>query len=324
MNTQRLPVSIIVPTRNCAATLSEHLEKMRPVLDCASEVIGVDGSSEDGTAEILKKYLNHRVGAKFLSLPAGLYEGWNAAVAEAGQPWVYFSTIGDFIELDGLRELLVRAESGKLDLLISPPRMMEEDGVKSSSRKWPIHYLAEAFNEKETRLLSLDEKILGFFSFFTASILGSSASNIYSTSFLRKHPFATDFGHAGDTIWAVRYFEKMQVGICPVPVATFRCGWKLKESDAVNQRLNYLKMCEEAEKQVKNISTQINNHFFEGWFSAYKNSNLVLWDWLASQADLAADHHALVEDMKKMEAELNRRIPERIFNAISRRISKTV
>ena len=109
MPEEKLPVSVIVPTRNCSTSLSEHLEKMGPVLDCAAEVIGVDGSSDDGTGEILNNFLMQRDGTKFLSLPPGLYQGWNAAVAEANQPWVYFSTIGDFIELDGLRELIGRA-----------------------------------------------------------------------------------------------------------------------------------------------------------------------------------------------------------------------
>lgn len=295
---------------------------MRPVLESASEVIGVDGSSDDGSAEILNQFLNHRVETKFLSLPPGLYQGWNAAVAEANQPWVYFSTIGDFIELDGLHELIGRAESAQLDLLISPPLMVEEDGVTCSSRKWPIHDLTKALDLNETHFLDLDQKILGFCSFFTASILGSSASNLYATRFLKEHPFVTDFGHAGDTMWAVRNFEKMKVGICPTAVASFRSGWRLLDSDAVNQRLTYLRMCEEAEKKIQTISLQTNSRFYEGWFSAYKNSNLVLWDWLASQAELAADHHALVEDMKKIEAELNRRLPERIFNALSRRIQK--
>jgi hypothetical protein len=313
-----LPVSVIIPTRNCRSELVEHLKMMHPVFEKAAQVIGVDGSSEDGTAEVLGEFIESRSNAKFLSLPPGLYEGWNAAVAEAEQPWVYFSTIGDFISLDGLSKLLGSADSLKLDLVISPPKMVQEDGT-DSPLKWPIHHFTSAFKTKEIHVLSLEQKILGFCSYFTGSILGSSASNIYKTDFLKQHPFPTDFGHAGDTIWAVRNLTDMRAAIIPENFATFRLGWKFKEADARIQRDTFEKMCNEAKITLEKISKE-KQDFLQGWFSALTDSKLILWNWLASQAELAKAHHDLVECNKKMEIELQKRFPERVFQMIRRRL----
>ena len=311
-----LPVSVIIPTRNCRGELVEHLKMMQPVFEKAAQVICVDGSSEDGTAEVLREFTESRPNAKFLSLPPGLYEGWNAAVAEAQQPWVYFSTIGDFISLDGLSKLLGSAESLKLDLVISPPKMVQEDGT-ASPQKWPIHHFTSSFKTKEIHVLSLEQKILGFCSFFTGSILGSSASNVYNTGFLKQHPFPTDFGHAGDTIWAVRNLIDMRAAIIPENFATFRLGWKFKEADARIQRDTFEKMCNEAKKTLGKIP-KAEYDFFQGWFSALSDSKLVLWNWLASQAELAKSHHELIAVNQKMAIDLEKRLPERIFQMIRR------
>jgi glycosyltransferase involved in cell wall biosynthesis len=315
-----LPVSVIIPTRNCRSELVEHLKMMQPVFEKAAQVIGVDGSSEDGTAEVLSEFIESRPNAKFLSLPPGLYEGWNAAVAEADQPWVYFSTIGDFISLEGLSKLLGSADSLKLDLVISPPKMVQEDGT-DSPLKWPIHHFTSSSKTKEIHVLSLEQKILGFCSFFTGSILGSSASNIYKTDFLKQHPFPTDFGHAGDTIWAVRNLTDMRAAIIPENFATFRLGWKFKEADARIQRDTFEKMCDEAKITLEKIS-KAEYDFLQGWFSALCDSKLVLWNWLASQAELAKSHHELIAVNQKMAIDLEKRLPERIFQVIQRRLMK--
>jgi len=315
-----LPVSVIIPTRNCRDELIEHLKMMHPVFEKAAQVIGVDGSSEDGTAEVLREFIESRSNAKFLSLPPGLYEGWNAAVAEAEQPWVYFSTIGDFISLDGLTKLMGNAGSLKLDLLISPPKMVQEDGAPSS-QTWPIHHFTSAFKTKEIHVLSLEQKILGFCSYFTGSILGSSASNIYKTDFLKQHPFPTDFGHAGDTIWAVRNLIEMRAAIILENFATFRLGWKFKEADARIQRDTFEKMCKEAKITLGKISIA-EYDFLHGWFSALCDSKLVLWNWLASQAELAKSHNELIAVNQKMAIDLKKRLPEWIFQMIQRRLMK--
>lgn len=316
----KLPVSIIIPTRNCHSALLQHLEKMNPVFERVAQLIGVDGSSEDGTAKTLCDYLKSHPASKFLSLPPGLYEGWNAAVSEAQQPWVYFSTIGDFISLDGLSKLLGSADFLNLDLLISPPKMVQEDGT-ASPQKWPIHHFTSSFKTKEIHVLSLEQKILGFCSYFTGSILGSSASNIYNADFLKQHPFPTDFGHAGDTIWAVRNLIEMRAAISSENFATFRLGWKFKDADARIQRDTFEKMCNEAKITLGKIS-KAEYDFLQGWFSALCDSKLVLWNWLASQAELAKSHHELIAVNQKMAMDLEKRLPERIFQMIQRRLMK--
>src|SRR5207248_6943191 len=49
----RLPIGVVVPTRNSASLAPEHLETMRPWLDQVEQVVVVDSFSKDGTVQLL-------------------------------------------------------------------------------------------------------------------------------------------------------------------------------------------------------------------------------------------------------------------------------
>jgi hypothetical protein len=86
-----------------------------------------------------------------------------------------------------------------------------------------------------------------------------------------------------------------------------------------------LRLSEEGKKSfAKAGALEQELQFLAGWFEGLTASKELLWNWLADQAELAADHHALVEDMQKMEEELARRWPERIYRAVARRFSSCV
>jgi len=313
----KLPVSLIIPTRNCRDALLQHLGDVRETLEEAEEIIGVDGESSDGTAEVLRDFCSARDGASFLSLPPGLYEGWNRAVAAATQPWIYFSTVGDTIQPGGLESLWQRGEKLGANLILSAPRMVGANGITSAERKWPIHYLAAACEDRESCLTTW-EVVLGCCSFFSGSILGSSASNLYATSLLKQIPFPTDFGHGGDTMWGVQALPHLRVAILPKEVATFTLHWQCKQSDAREQRELFFRMSQTASSVLATMKPGLETGFLQAWLEAHTASKMELWDWLASQADLARQHHELVADMKRMAAEMERRWPERIWRAVQR------
>lgn len=316
-----LPISLILPTRNCVEELRRHRAEMEVVLPLVAEVIAADSESSDGTAQLLTEWLSSHPNAKILSLPPGLYEAWNSAVKEASQPWIYFSTIGDIITPEGLASLKKTAEETDADLVISPPIMREADGKTPASIMWPVHHFAEKFKSLPYRPISLTENILSFFSYIPTTFLGSSASNLYKTSTLKKYPFPTEFGHAGDVAFATRYAKKLSVTLHPHEVATFTLSWKFTESSASQQRDIVLRLCHEAKESLAhaNDDTYL---FLDAWFTSMTASKMMLWDWLASYDDMHQNYHRMTEVIKDLETQISQRFPERIWLAIKRLAQK--
>lgn len=316
-----LPVSVIIPTRNCRSELVEHLKMMQPVFEKAAQVIGVDGSSEDGTAELLREFTESRLNAKFLSLPPGLYEGWNAAVAEAQQPWVYFSTIGDWTTLLGLDRIMGLAGECLADVVVSPPRMVQGPSRQLVSIRWPIHFLSEGLGAKPYAFLDPCEAIRWACSFLPSSFLGSSASNLYRTQLLNQHPFPVTFQRAGDTAWAIEVSGKAKFVILKESIADFLVE---DRSGGLSAAAKY-QLIRSLQDLAKNkISGGIfpEKAWILGWMNALFESQNIPWQWLSSQDQLAEKYHDLIQINQQMEKEIQSRLPERIFQMIQRRLKK--
>lgn len=294
---------------------------MEEVLPRVAQVVAADSESSDGTAELLSEWLSGHQAAKILSLPPGLYEAWNAAVKEANQPWVYFSTIGDIITVEGLAALHRTAEETAADVVISPPIMREADGVTPSSTKWPVHYHAEHFSHLPYYELSLEERILSFYSYIPQTFLGSSASNLYKTSTLQKKPFPAEFGHVGDVAFGIRYAKELEVVFYPHEVATFTLSWKGKDMSASAQRDTVLRLSAEAQKMLSLIGED-SLEFLRGWFPSIMAYKMVLWDWLSSDDEMRQNYHKMVESIQDLEKQLQQRFPERIWLAIQRIVQR--
>jgi glycosyltransferase involved in cell wall biosynthesis len=186
-----------------------------------AEIIAIDSTSTDGTSEVLQEKLAP-LGAELISTGPGLYKAWNQAVSLANQPYVYFSTIGDIISLPGLQKLVGWAEESSLDVVISSPRMINEDGSDNTRVKWPIHFLNRSSLRADGLHLPLrEERYLLANLFFPESIIGSSASNLYRTEALKSFPFPEDIGSEGDVLWSANNLKKLKVGITTDKLASF-------------------------------------------------------------------------------------------------------
>ncbi|MGH8047970.1 MAG: glycosyltransferase family 2 protein [Chthoniobacterales bacterium] len=213
-----LPVSIVIPTRNAMGVIEPHIAAVRECLAAAQEVIVVD-SSEDGTLDYLRSELTG-ANIRFFERPRGLYESWNFATQQATAPYIYFSTMGDTIEPDGLRHLLDAIQSCGADVIISPPGMFNEAGEAIETR-WPIHSLVENFSTREVRILPPVEAFLFSISCVPETVLGSSASNLYRREFLAAHPFPEGWGHCADSAWLTSHSLTARIAVTPQAVARF-------------------------------------------------------------------------------------------------------
>ncbi|HEX3988237.1 MAG TPA: glycosyltransferase, partial [Verrucomicrobiae bacterium] len=82
-----LPISVLIPTRNCGAFVPGHIESLRPWIDLAEQVIIVDSNSTDGTVELLRAGVSHP-NIKFLTHPPGLYQSWNFGIQNTASKYV--------------------------------------------------------------------------------------------------------------------------------------------------------------------------------------------------------------------------------------------
>jgi hypothetical protein len=314
-----LPVAVIIPTLNCRTALAGHLEAIEPWLADAAQIIAVDSASSDGTAELLRTRLSP-LGATIISTPPGLYESWNAAIAKVEAPWTYVSTVGDTIGRDGIAGLFAAAEALDPDIVVSPPHMLQEDGRTPADIKWPVHTISEAFGAAEPpRLLTRLETIIVLCSYVTASVLGSSAANLYRTAFLQSHPFPVEFGHAGDTAWGLRNCAHLRLALHPRPVSNFCLGWQFKDTHPRDQRELFLRLNAEAMSALEAAAAeQPDVRLALGWLRALVANKTVLWDWLTAQGDLAAQHAKLRAYLDEVEAEKARSLRSRIKRLVGR------
>jgi glycosyltransferase involved in cell wall biosynthesis len=208
----KLPITVIIPTLNCRKKLISHIEKSQGWIPHVAEIIAIDSSSTDGTWEVLNEKLTP-FDAKLISTGPGLYRAWNHAVSLATQPYVYFSTIGDIISKEDLYRLYDIIHTKSLDLLIAPPRIIDESGLELISIKWPIHYISNRLPDNSIYILDQKESMLLASAFVPESIIGSSASNMYRSDILKQFPFPIEFGHQGDVAWAIKNIPIIKTGI---------------------------------------------------------------------------------------------------------------
>ncbi len=215
-----LPISVIIPTRNSAALLPEHLAAMRPWVDLVREVIVVDSRSTDGTTELLREGLRHPR-LRFLEHPPGLYQSWNFGIRHAASEACYISTVGETITAEGLKHLSELLVDMRCDAVVSKPEFVDPEGGILEPPEWPIDDILTTLRPRDP--IVLEGLSLFFFALlnYRNAILGSSASNLYRTRTLQKHPFPLNYGTVGDAAWGLQNCFKVRVAVTPRRCSTF-------------------------------------------------------------------------------------------------------
>jgi len=211
-------LAVIFPTRNNESEIEAHFRMAKRFLHLATEVIVVDSSS-DKTLDLCRRCLPQST--KIIKHPPGLYESWNAAINAVKSDYIYISTIGDSIEPSFLETMLELCKSNNLDLLISPPRLI--DAPKKTG--WPIHEIVSEFNLSSLIIPNQFELVLLNFyvlsQYGLCSLSGSLASNVMRAETAKRNPFPPEFGGGGDVMWFAKNCANMRVGIVPKCGSTF-------------------------------------------------------------------------------------------------------
>jgi glycosyltransferase involved in cell wall biosynthesis len=181
--------------------LEGHLAALIPWLTKVKQVVVVDSQSTDGTIDYLYEHLCHS-NLVIIDHPPGLYASWNAALEQVDSKYVYFATVGDTLPFESLVGLYEIAINHAADVVISPPKIQTPDGT-GHPRRWPIHRYCEALGSLEPYVLPAIERFIWNVHAMPGTLIGSSSSNLYRTAVLQSTPFPCDYGHAGDSAWAI-------------------------------------------------------------------------------------------------------------------------
>jgi len=224
-------LGVLLPTRNSAALLPDHLAALAEWLDIAHEVIVVDSFSIDGTEEIIRRAIRHG-NVRFISHPPGLYASWNAGLQQLTSQYAYISTIGETISRAGIELLLETARSMDVDVVLSKPQF-ERPNREPVTSEWPIDDVVRSLKIKVPRRLHRLEALVFACVHATRALTGSCASDVFRTAILQRFPFPTEYGTAGDGTWSVQHAAEVSWSIVPGSFSTF-----LLHSTATSQAEN--------------------------------------------------------------------------------------
>jgi len=214
-------IGVLIPTRNCAPFLPDHIKSVMPWIDLAEEIVVVDSDSRDGTVEMLKARLPQER-TTYLTHPPGLYQSWNFGIQNIRAKYIYISTVGDSITRAGLEHLLRVAEEFQCDAVLSKPHFIRASGEAAPDSRWLIDQIVDRLEIRGPRLLSLTEQFLFTVTNLWCALLGSSASNLYRADCLKQRPFPLEYGTAGDGAWGVENIFDITIAITPERFSNFR------------------------------------------------------------------------------------------------------
>jgi hypothetical protein len=231
VDSRRLPVGVVMPVLNARKELPRHLESMEEWLDMVAEVIVVDSHSEDGTMEYLKEHLKHP-GVTFIDHPRGLYPSWNRGIAEVGSEYFFVSTLGDTTCSASIALMYDSAMKLGTDVLVGLPTLVDEHG-RSKDKFWPLHSMVDDMGMSEASRVDPWIWLAWSLMYLPATPIGSSASNLYRTAYMKRHPFSAEYGHIGDSAWALGHTFEAKFGIEPRAESTF---WVHEAESGIQQQ----------------------------------------------------------------------------------------
>lgn len=215
------------------ADLPSHAEHLRVLADFVSEIIVIDSHSRDGTAEYLRKSLaGHNT--LFLDHPPGLYQSWNHAISSATQEYLTVATVGDVLPLESLERIHQTISKFNADVVVSPPSFLCGNSSKVL-KPWPVHDFINVFGISDaTEIPGLVWMIYSLFH-IPGGLLSSSAGNIYRTRFLQNNPFPHEYGHPGDSVWALQMSRKARWVIDPKATSYYKIHEKASHNTSTSQ-----------------------------------------------------------------------------------------
>jgi hypothetical protein len=228
------------------------------------EFIWVITESPDGS-HITAREAAKELGGQILEVPRGLYEAWNSGIARATGEFIYISTVGDTITVEGLNALSVCLQINEADVVFSPPVIspLTQANLKRS-RHWPVFRFAQILNKHANSCIPKQQTILIQILSGASGLLGSCASCLFRASFLQRRPFSTDYHHYGDTAWTYQNIADTTLTFHPDPVAQFQIHDA--ETPRIVDKSQIYSLIDQLATQLPPLLAQISHNYTEASF----------------------------------------------------------
>jgi hypothetical protein len=214
-------LTVVVPAFECSSDLRRHSNHLTELRKAGVKILWAVTPSKDKT-EIHAQEICADSGDFFLEAPPGLYQSWNFAIAKVLTKYLYISTINDFPIGAKPLELCKILERWDADLVFSPPHKLDSRGSRNKLvLSWPVYrYLSflkmfQFVPVPTTSLIAM--QVNGGLS----CLLGSWASIVTKTEFMRRNPFPINYGHHSDTLWFYNFLLDIKILFYPKPIARF-------------------------------------------------------------------------------------------------------
>lgn len=152
-------ITIVIATWNAARTLATCLDSIIPQINDKTELVIIDGGSNDTTNEIITSYGN-KVAYTTSERDKGIYDAWNKGVKVANGKWVLFIGADDRLADDAIANYLdyIRSIPSNIDFISSKINYVDETGktLDIIGKKW--NYNRCRINMDVTHVASLTSK----------------------------------------------------------------------------------------------------------------------------------------------------------------------
>ncbi len=250
-------LSIIVPIYNVENYLGRCLDSLLAQMTDTYEIILVDDGATDHSGVIAEEYAKNNADMQVIHQKnKGLSGARNTGLKAALGDYVVFVDSDDWINSDALHEILIKAESDKLDIGTADFQFVDENGIKKRSLEPPFH----------------TQEVLTGSEYFKQSLMQGMAmmvwKNIYRRLFLLENElfFREGYNHE-DEEWMPRaYLNAKRVADISVVYYNYFVHTNCISKDPSRFEKNSLDLisnCWELKKISKNIADEELKHLFQ-------------------------------------------------------------
>lgn len=171
-----IQISIVIATWNAAKTLNACLDSIIPQLTAETELVIIDGGSQDSTNDIIHSY-GDKVAYTVSERDRGIYDAWNKGVEASKGQWIMFVGADDRLSDDAIVNYLqyIQTIPNDIDFISAKINYVDHDGktLDYTGRLWDynrcrinmdVTHVASLTNRRyfeRIGLFNIDYKIVG-------------------------------------------------------------------------------------------------------------------------------------------------------------------
>jgi glycosyltransferase involved in cell wall biosynthesis len=265
METQCLPLSVIIPAYNAERYIGEALESVLAQTAPPAEIIVVDNGSNDRTVAVAKAF-----GVRVLQqAQRGPSATRNAGILAATKPWVAFLDADDIWEPEKLKRQWIAIE-GDADIgaVFSDFVEFDETGPRPHSFLTGVrHYQKVSRSELAPGVFLLENSSLQI-QFNEGNFIRTSTLVVRRDLLLQVGLFDTSISHCEDRDVCLRLLPKTNVAVIERPLVRYRLTVESLSSDSYKMAVGAARVADRILARPQEYSSSA-IHYYEGQRPTY-------------------------------------------------------